>query len=82
MALEEYRRKRKFRETPEPVGRIRRGLRSRIFVVQKHDASRLHYDFRLAISGAKRTLRCVPSTLLRTCFAGGIPTLWLWLCPD
>jgi bifunctional non-homologous end joining protein LigD len=51
MPLEEYRRKRKFSETPEPVGRIRRGIRRRIFVVQKHDASRLHYDFRLAING-------------------------------
>jgi DNA ligase D-like protein (predicted 3'-phosphoesterase) len=51
MSLEQYRRKRKFTETPEPVGRVRRGVRRRIFVVQKHDASRLHYDFRLAING-------------------------------
>jgi bifunctional non-homologous end joining protein LigD len=51
MSLEEYRRKRKFSETPEPVGRVRREVRRRIFVVQKHDASRLHYDFRLAING-------------------------------
>jgi bifunctional non-homologous end joining protein LigD len=51
MPLTEYRRKRKFTETPEPEGRVRRGECSRIFVVQKHDASRLHYDFRLAING-------------------------------
>jgi bifunctional non-homologous end joining protein LigD len=51
MPLEEYRRKRKFTETPEPVGRVRGAVRRRIFVVQKHDASRLHYDFRLAING-------------------------------
>jgi bifunctional non-homologous end joining protein LigD len=51
MSLEEYRSKRNFAETPEPTGRIRRANRTRIFVVQKHAASRLHYDFRLAIKG-------------------------------
>src|SRR5262245_32179322 len=51
MPLQEYRRKRKFTETPEPAGRVRRQSRRRIFVVQKHDASRLHYDFRLAVNG-------------------------------
>jgi bifunctional non-homologous end joining protein LigD len=51
MSLEEYRSKRNFAETPEPTGRIRRANRTRIFVVQKHAAGRLHYDFRLAIKG-------------------------------
>src|ERR1700732_2340433 len=51
MSLTAYRSNRDFAETPEPVGRMRRGSRSRIFVVQKHDASRLHYDFRLAVNG-------------------------------
>ena len=45
MPLEEYAKKRRFSETPEPTGRVRRRSRGdRIFVVQKHDASRLHYD--------------------------------------
>jgi hypothetical protein len=44
MPLADYRRKREFTATPEPVGRARRSDRRRIFVVQKHDASRLHYD--------------------------------------
>jgi bifunctional non-homologous end joining protein LigD len=51
MLLADYRRKRPFTETPEPVGGVRQHGRRRIFVVQKHDASRLHYDFRLAIRG-------------------------------
>jgi bifunctional non-homologous end joining protein LigD len=51
MSLTAYRSNRVFANTPEPVGRVRRGSRSRIFVVQKHDASRLHYDFRLAVNG-------------------------------
>ena len=51
MSLTAYRSIRDFAKTPEPVGRMRRGSRSRIFVVQKHDASRLHYDFRLAVDG-------------------------------
>ena len=50
MALDEYRQKRDFTKTPEPVGSVRRPGRGRIFVVQKHAASRLHYDFRLQIN--------------------------------
>ncbi len=50
MPLEEYQRKRRFNETPEPPGQqVRREGTS--FVVQKHDATRLHYDFRLEIGG-------------------------------
>jgi bifunctional non-homologous end joining protein LigD len=53
MSLEEYRRKRNYSKTPEPPGRARRkpGRARIIFVVQKHDATRLHYDFRLEIRG-------------------------------
>jgi len=51
MQLEEYQKKRNFRVTKEPQGRLRRRSGSPIFVVQKHDASRLHYDFRLEVDG-------------------------------
>jgi bifunctional non-homologous end joining protein LigD len=51
MLLEEYWKKRNFRVTKEPQGRVRRRAGSPIYVVQKHDASRLHYDFRLEIDG-------------------------------
>jgi bifunctional non-homologous end joining protein LigD len=50
-ALTEYRRKRDFRATPEPKGRREKSGRP-IFVVQRHAASRLHFDFRLEINGA------------------------------
>src|SRR5258706_2354007 len=49
--LEKYNRKRKFPETPEPKGRVRRN-ENLIFVVQRHAARRLHLDLRLQINGA------------------------------
>jgi bifunctional non-homologous end joining protein LigD len=49
--LVEYRRKRDPGKTPEPFGGRKRGKQP-IFVVQRHDARRLHYDFRLERDGA------------------------------
>ena len=49
--LAEYRKKRDPKKTPEPFGGKKRG-REPIFVVQRHDARRLHYDFRLERGGA------------------------------
>jgi bifunctional non-homologous end joining protein LigD len=52
--LREYRRKRDASVTPEPSGRSRSraGRPEPVFVVQRHDARRLHYDFRLERDGA------------------------------
>ncbi len=53
MGLTEYKRKRRFGVTPEPAGKRPRKGRARAlrFVVQKHRATRLHYDFRLEWRG-------------------------------
>jgi bifunctional non-homologous end joining protein LigD len=54
MTLEAYRRKRNFKATAEPKGG-EPVESSNIFVVQKHDATRLHYDFRLALDGVLKS---------------------------
>src|SRR5213080_987960 len=50
--LTEYKRKRDPKETPEPFGGRKGETKEPIFVVQRHDARRLHYDFRLERDGA------------------------------
>ena len=58
MALETYRKKRRFDRTPEPEGatKPRSGDGENLaFVIQKHDATRLHYDFRLELDGVMKS---------------------------
>ncbi len=57
MSLEEYKRKRDFAKTPEPgAARVAAsGARGGKFCVQRHDATHLHYDFRLEIDGALKS---------------------------
>jgi len=52
MALEEYRRKRDFEKTPEPRPKVAKSRGHALsYLIQKHDATRLHYDFRLELDG-------------------------------
>src|SRR5215471_1415013 len=54
MSLKEYQRKRDFNKTAEPEAKLGKGS-GRRFVIQKHAATRLHYDFRLELGGTLKS---------------------------
>ncbi|WP_080776689.1 DNA polymerase ligase N-terminal domain-containing protein [Chryseobacterium phocaeense] len=55
MALKDYNEKRRFNETTEPEGKTKKSKDKLIFVIQRHAASRLHYDFRLEMDGVLKS---------------------------
>src|SRR5690606_26850277 len=55
MSLREYRRKRDFKRTSEPQPETSEDTSGRRFVIQKHAARRLHYDFRLELDGVLKS---------------------------
>src|SRR6188508_1606675 len=55
MGLSKYRQMRTFTSTAEPRGAKHKSGKELKFVVQKHDASRLHYDFRLELDGVLKS---------------------------
>lgn len=55
MNLKAYRNKRNFRKTTEPTGRTSDKSADFLYVIQKHAASHLHYDFRLALQGVLKS---------------------------
>lgn len=62
--LQEYSRKRNFKATPEPAAQQQKESAKPIWVIQKHDASNLHYDIRLEVDGVLKSwaVRKGPST--------------------
>ena len=55
MNLERYWEKRDFRKTPEPRGRVEKAQDRLSYFIQRHDARRLHYDFRLELDGTLKS---------------------------
>ncbi len=53
--LDKYKEKRDFKRTPEPSGKKKKKSAEPIFVIQKHDARNLHYDFRLEVGGVLKS---------------------------
>jgi bifunctional non-homologous end joining protein LigD len=55
MTLTKYIKKRDFKKTPEPRGKVLKRSKELTFVVQRHDATTLHYDFRLELDGVLKS---------------------------
>lgn len=55
MSIKKYKEKRNFKKTTEPKGKTKKVKDDLIFVVQKHDATNLHYDFRLELDGVLKS---------------------------
>lgn len=55
MSADPYKKKRDFSKTPEPKGGKKKAGKKPVFVIQKHDARNLHYDFRLEIDGTLKS---------------------------
>src|SRR5438128_3574626 len=56
MSLKRYHQKRNFKKSPEPAGgKLKKSSKHLLYIIQKHAASHLHYDFRLELEGVLKS---------------------------